>query len=457
MNEPWRPRPYQKRAVQLMLGLPAFGLFLHPGLGKTSIALATFEVLRRKGFVKKLLVLAPLRPLQLTWPEQIERWSDFAHLRVAMLHGPKKEKALRADADVYLLNYEGLYWLSTQPSELWPDMLVADESTKLKHPRTQRFKTLRDMLPRFKRRYILTGTPTPNGLLDLFGQIYVLDQGKALGRYVTHYRREFFFEAGFRWIPLPGSEDLIREKIAPLVMHLDAKDHVDLPPLVKTNLSVPFPGAMRDLYGRMRRELVVALKSGTVTAKNAGVLTTKLRQLTGGAVYLDEDVDPGVGLRGPKRVAVVHDAKLDALEELIEELSGQPLIVVHEYDHERVRIQERLGQRCTTFGGSKAQVREIERRWNDGEVDVLLVHPQAAAHGLNLQAGGAHLCWYSLPWNLELYDQMIDRIWRPGQERKVFVYHLVVRETVDEVVLKTLGSKARTQADLLEALKEDMR
>ena len=457
MSVSWTPRPYQVRAVKKMIAEESHGLFLHPGLGKTSIALAAFEVLRARGYAKKLLVVAPLRPIQLTWPAEVERWKQFSHLRVVTLHGPKKDRALREDADVYLINYEGLHWLSCQPSELWPDVLVADESTRLKHPRTQRFKTLREMLPRFKRRYILTGTPAPNGLIDLFGQIYVLDFGRALGRFVTHYRREFFYQAGFggyTWELMPGAEERIRDRIAPIVTYLDAADAVALPPIVKTDVPIPLPGAARELYKRLEKSLAAVLRSGTVTAKSAAVLTTKLRQVSGGGAYLDEE--PGVlePPAGKRRWEQIHTAKLDALEELIEELSGQPILVAYEYQHERVRLEKKFS--APSFGGSKSQVADLERRWNAGEIPVLLVHPASAAHGLNLQAGGAALAWFSLPWNLELYDQMIDRIWRSGQEKTVYVYHLICQETIDTTIRRVLVKKAMTQRDLLEALKEDV-
>lgn len=455
-SEHWKPRPYMVRAVKKMIGEPAFGLFLQPGLGKTSISLAAFEVLRQRGFVKKLLVLGPLRPLQLTWPREVEKWHEFSHLRVVLVHGPKKEKALREDADVYLLNYEGLQWFSSQPKALWPDMLVCDESTRLKHPRTQRFKTLKAMLPSFKRRYILTGTPAPNGLIDLFGQLYVLDQGDALGRYVTHYRREYFFQAGFKWVPVPGADELIQKRIASKVLHLEAKDHISLPPVVKTDVIVPFPGEMRMLYKKMKNDLALALSSGKVTAKNAGVLTTKLRQLTGGAVYLDEDVDPGNELRGPRRVQVVHDAKIEALAELVDELSGQPLLVAYEYQHEVERLAKRFPS-AVVFGGPRKIVEQQEAAWNAREIELMFVHPQRGALGLNLQSGGSALAWFSLSWNLELYDQMIDRLWRSGQKQTVYVYHFMIEETVDRTVRRALESKARTQEELLAMLKEDIR
>ena len=453
MSEHWTPRPYQARAVKKMISEASHGLFLQTGLGKTSISLAAFEVLRRRGFVKKLLVVAPLRPIQITWPAEVARWREFEHLRVATLHGPKKARALRSESDVYLINYEGLNWLASQPPELWPDMLVCDESTKLKHARTQRFKTIREMLPRFSRRYILTGTPAPNGLIDLFGQIYVLDFGRALGRYITHYRREFFYQSGFggySWSLVPGGEEKIRERIAPLVTYMGARDHVDLPPIVSNTITVPFPGEMRALYDKMKRELIISLRSGRATARNAGVLTTKLRQLVGGAIYIDEE-----GLVEPekRRWGRVHDAKIEALEELIEELSGQPLLVAYEYDHERERLEERL--KAPSFRGSQSRVRELEVSWNRGEIPVLLVHPASAAHGLNLQRGGSTLAWYALPWNLEHYDQMIDRIWRSGQERTVFVHHLVVQGTIDNTITRALRTKATTQSALLAALKED--
>lgn len=447
-----------------MLENPAYGLLLSPGLGKTAVTLAAFKVLRDRGIVRRALVLAPLRVCTDVWPEELAKWTDFHDLRMTVLHGPKKDQRLRENADIYVMNYEGLPWLAREGIKVWgtndwPEMLVADESTRLKHPRTQRFKILRGgMLKRFKRRYILTGTPAPNGLMDLFGQLYVLDLGQRLGRYITHYRVRFFVESwdGFSWDLRPGAEEEIYKAISDAVLRLDALDHLDMPELVKTTIGVNLPAKARAVYEELKEEFVLKVKEGEVTAKNAAVLTSKLRQVANGAVYADEEL-LGHGRGAKKEVVSIHKAKLDALEDLVEELSGQPLLVAYEFEHDYRAINSRFKDVPRLGGGvTTKQASEIIKQWNAGELPILAVHPASAGYGLNLQAGGGHVAWYGLTWNLEHHDQLIDRLWRQGQRRKhVFVYYLVARGTMDTLVLSALEDKAASQRELFDAVKKE--
>jgi SNF2 family DNA or RNA helicase len=452
-----------ERAVKLMVSQGAAGLLLDPGLGKTSISLAAFKILKRRGLVDRMLVIAPLRVCYLVWPEEAKKWTDFHGLKIAVLHGRKKMDALRGDADVLVINPEGLPWLVDHANAMrpWPDMLVVDESTRFKHTRTKRFKLLKKLLPRFRRRYILTGTPAPNGLLDLFGQIYLLDYGTALGRFITHYRMAYFYPTGYggyTWVLKPGAEEQIHGKLKPLTLRLDAKDYLKLPPKIETDLQVNLNAKAEKVYERLKKDLVLRLKEGEVTAMNAGVLTGKLRQVANGGIYMDDDPMDRGGVQSRKsRYATVHDEKVDLLEELIEELSGQPTLVSFEFRHDRDRILKRLGDTPVLDGSTTAREGiAIERDWNAGKLPVLLVHPQSAAHGLNLQRGGRALIWFALPWDLELYDQLVRRIWRQGQKQRVFVYHLIAKGTVDRLVLETLRRKTRTQRALLDALKKEV-
>lgn len=437
----------------------AAGLFADPGLGKTSVTLAAFKLLRERGFVQRALVVAPLNAALTTWPDEVARWRDFAELRLAVLHGPRKDDALTADADVYVINPEGLPWFERE----WKrsrqlEMLVVDESTKFKSTRTLRFKTLKRLLPKFQRRYILTGTPAPNGLLDLFGQVYVLDFGESLGRFITRYRQHYFYPTGYggyTWLPRPGAETEIYERLQPLVLRLDEQDHLQLPPVVDKTIACELPPRARRTYRELETEFVTRLRAGEVTAVSAGALTSKLRQVANGGVYLS-----GI-LENQGAWESVHDAKVDALADLVEELSGQPLLVAYEFTHDVPRIQAKLGglyrdEPIPGIGGGTptARRREYIERWNRGELPLLLVHPASAAHGLNLQAGGNHVAWFGLTYDLEHYEQLIRRLRRSGQRKRVFVYHLVARNTIDVVIRGALRRKAKSQRELLDALRE---
>lgn len=444
----WEPHDYQQTGIKFLLQHACAGLLLDPGLGKTSMMLATFKILKERELVRKMLVIAPLRPCYSVWPGELAKWTNFCNLKLAILHGPEKDKALASDADIYVINPEGLSWLTEQMEGkdwLW-DVLAVDESTKFKHSNTLRFKLLKPMLGRFRRRYILTGSPAPNGLMDLFGQIFVLDMGNALGRYITWYRQAYFVPGpgGFGWVPQRDAAERIYKQVAPLVLRMSAADHLDLPELVFNTIEVTLPPAAKKFYDEMESYLVASFKDNSVTAANAAAATGKCRQIANGGVYYGEG-----------KTAQVHKAKLEALVDLIEELQGRPALVAYEYEHDLIRLREVLGAEVPYIGGgvSAKRFQEIEQAWNRGELPVLLAQPQSVAHGLNLQGVGAAVIWHSLTWNLEDYEQFIRRVWRQGQTERIVVHHLVAKDTIDEVVMKTLQAKDKTQRTLLEALK----
>jgi SNF2 family DNA or RNA helicase len=440
-----------KRGVRFVIERGAAGLFYDPGLGKTSIILAAFKLLQQRGVVKRLLVIAPLRVAHSVWPVEAKKWDEFQHLRVVVLHGSKKVKLLRETADVYVINPEGLAWLERQ-RWAWPDMLVVDESTKFKHSRTERFKILRRLLPKFKRRVILSGTPAPNGLLDLFGQLYILDHGRALGRYITHYRTTYFYQSGYggyTWVPMDGAAEKIYERIAPLVHRLDEADYLELPEKIVTDVRVDLPPKARRAYDRLKKEFLLQLEDDEVTAYNAAALTSKLRQVANGRVYVETELLNAV----VKKSTGVHDEKYDALADLIDELQGQPLLIAYEFRHELEQLQKRFSAPVIGGGVAATEGKALIERWNAGQLPLLLVHPQSAGHGLNLQRGGNHIAWFGLTWDLEAYVQLIRRIWRQGQQRRVFVYRFIARGTIDEMMIHRLAGKYKTERALLDALR----
>lgn len=442
----WKPHEYQKRAVRFGVERGAAGFLLDPGLGKTSIVLAVFKALKRAGLVERMLVVAPLRPAQRVWPAELAKWDNFSGLTMEVLHGDKKGAALARGADIAVINPEGLPWLSEQRMT-WPwQMLVVDESTRFKHTNTRSFKLMRGLLKNFKRRYILTGSPAPNGLMDLFGQTYLLDLGNALGAFITHFRSAYFDATGFRgytWVPKAGSAERIYERLAPLMLRMSAADYLDLPPLINNTVEVDLPPAARKAYDQMETLLIAAIKDEMVVAANAAAATGKCRQIANGGAYIAQG-----------KAVDLHEAKLDAVEELVEELSGKPALVAYEFDHDRARLQRRFPGAPHIGGGVTAKrFKEIEVAWNLGLIPVLLAQPQSVSHGLNLQGTSAAVIWHSLTWNLEDYEQFVRRVWRQGQKESVVVHHIVAKDTVDEAIMKALASKDRTQRALLQALK----
>lgn len=477
-SKPWTPHAYQKKAVKFLLEHAASALFLDPGLGKTSITLAAIKLLKQKKVLDKVLLIAPLRVCYSVWPKEVEKWQDFHGLKIQVLHGNKKDEALKADADVYVINPEGLEWLlqvkKTKTASgktkvevdlrrwkaLGFDTLVVDELSKFKHVATNRFKALKLVLHTFRRRWGLTGSPASNGLLDLFGQCFILDQGRTLGPYISHYRMKYFVPShdGFSWNIREGAEDEIYERINPLALRMAADDYLDMPTLIENNIRVDLPPNVMEVYDRLENDLIAKLDGNLVVATNAAAASMKCRQVANGGIYLDPEVESLIKLPKSKREwANLHTEKVDALADLIEELQGSPLLVAYDFEHDLDRLRERLGEDIPYIGGGVNAKRsaELEKAWNAGHLPVLLGHPQAMAHGLNLQEMGHHVCWHSLTWDYELYDQFIRRVLRQGNKaKKVFVHHIIARGTVDEVVLAAVKSKRRGQNALFDALKK---
>lgn len=464
---------YQRRALAFVMGQACAGLLLDPGLGKTIIMLEAFKLLKARGMARKMLVITPLRPMYLTWPAEVAKWDEVRDLKAGVLHGPMKSATLNdPDVDVHVINPEGLKWLFAtveNPEEYW-DILCVDESTRFKHTDTDRFRFIKPHLEKFGRRYILTGSPAPNGLLDLFGQIYLLDLGNTLGRFITWYRTAYFDKdfTGFKYTPKPDAEKRIYEKLAPLVLRMDARDYLDLPPLIGACgfgeplvHPVELPEAAMRVYKRMEEAMIVELEGEAVTAASAAAVSGKCRQIANGGMYgavaHDARYKPGGKYiaAGDRSSYGLHEVKLDAVEEIVEELQGTPCIVAYEFHHELERLKKRFPDAPHVGGGvTPARFRAVEQAWNRGEVPVLLAQPQSVAHGLNLQATKAAVIWHSLTWDLEVYEQFIRRVWRQGQKEKVIVHHIIAKDTIDEVVLKMLQKKDKTQRDLLAALKE---
>jgi SNF2 family DNA or RNA helicase len=454
VSELYVPHDYQEKAILAGIRNGAMGYLVAPGLGKTSVLYSVFNILQKQRMVNRMLVIAPLRVAFSVWPREAKKWSNFEHLKVVILHGPKKVQLLDSDADVFVINPEGLEWLFEEMGGKTFqkfDMLVVDESTQFKNSNTKRFKLMRKYVKQFRRRYILTGSPAPNGLIDLFGQIYILDGGASLGSFISHYRNKFFDKdfMGFNWTLRPGAEAKIYEAIAPLTLRLAAEDYLNLPPLIFNDIMVEMSADSKRIYDQMEQMMLTEVAGDTITAANAAAATTKCRQIANGGIYKTEVAEDD------KRWEDIHLSKIEAVKSLVEELSGKPALVAYEFEHDLARLQTAFPEAPFLGGGiSHARQAAIEDAWNAGSLPVLLAQPQSVAHGLNLQGTGAAVVWHSLTWNLEHYEQLIRRVWRQGQAERVVVHHILCRDTVDEVILKTLRRKDKTQQNLLDALKE---
>lgn len=479
---PWNPHPYQEKAIKRGLRDAAVGFLLDPGLGKTSIILAIVKILLRRKLVSKVLVIAPLRVAVSTWPSEIEKWTDFRGIRYALLHGPKKDQALKSDADIYFINPEGLEWLIKPEkikrgkktsvrvdarafAKLGFDVLVVDELTKFKNTASIRFKMFKQVLHTFSRRYGLTGSPAANGLMGLFGQIYILDTGRSLGSFITHYRTAYFTPSfnGFSYDLQPGAEDRIYERISPVTMRMSSADYLKLPQLIENVIKLEMPEPALNVYLELEKTLFTQLGNGeTLTAKNTGVALNKCRQVASGAIYKESDLGE---LAKPARRAgrewmEIHDTKVEALADLVDELQGSPALVVYEFHHDLQRIQARFKKDkidVPAFGGgvNVSEGKRLEALWNRGELPILAAHPASIAHGLNLQGAGQHIIWFTLTWDYENFTQLIDRLRRQGSKNtKIFNHILVMEDTVEEAVLAAIRGKARLQNQLFDALKD---
>ena len=381
---------------------------------------------------------------EVTWPSEIEKWSHLKILKYSVATGSKEERleALKTKADIYLINRENVDWLINKSGLPFDyDMVVIDELSSFKSHRSKRFKALMKVRPKVKRIVGLTGTPSSNGLMDLWAQFKILDMGKRLGRFIGQYR-EIYFKPDKRngaivysYKPLPFAEKAIYEKISDITVSMKSEDYLDMPELVTNEVMVHLSEKEREVYETLREELIVSIKDKEIDAINAAALSNKLLQMANGAVY-DEN----------KNFIQVHDRKLDALEDLIEGANGKPVLIAYWFKHDFTRIKNRF------------DVRELKSSqdfsdWNDGNIPVGIIHPQSAGHGLNLQAGGSTLIWFSLTWSLELYQQTNARIYRQGQNDTVVIHHIITKETIDENVMKALDKKDVSQQQLLEAVK----
>ncbi len=447
----FKPHPYQQMAVKWILDNPKNGLFLSMGLGKTVITLTAIQKLMYDRFeVSRVLVIAPIRVAQSTWPSEIQKWQHTQSLTYSLVLGDRSNriKALGQDVDIYIINRENVAWLVDYWQSDWPyDMVVIDELSGFKSPQAKRFKALRKVMPLVTHFVGLTGTPTPKGLPDLWSQIYLMDQGERLGRSLKVFRNRYLLPGRcngyvvYDWKLQPDAKRRITDAISDICMSLKSKDWLTLPPCSYLIHEVELPKKVMAHYMRFEREKILELtENDVITGANAGVISNKLLQYTGGAVYDDDH-----------NVQVIHDVKLSALEDLMESANGEPVLVFYYFRHEYSRIIERFQDDYTI--GTIEGTTDVQK-WNNGEIDMLLVHPASVGHGLNLQQGGSIIVWYTLPnWSLELYQQANARLYRQGQTRPVRVYHIIAKGTIDEDVMKSLDKKDTTQQALIEALK----
>lgn len=458
----WRPHPYQERALKFMLEKPQSGLLLDPGMGKTSITLAAVKVLLQRGLVRRVLVVAPLRACYDVWPAEMADWRDFHNMQCAILHGEHKERTLRLlvpSHTVALINPEGVPWLVGSKERmklLGADMLVVDESSKWKSSTTARFRSLRPALPTFKRRHILTGSPRPRNLLDLFGQMYILDRGLTLGAYVTHYRNTYFYPTGYKmreWEPLPDSEKRINKAVAPYVLRLDAKDYLKLPKTMEQTHRVELPPKVRLEYDAIEDSLMSSIFTQPLV--NSAGARSKCCQIANGSVYLDST--PEELWQKERPVKVLHTAKVDALVDLYEELQGEPLLVSIGYHHDVVAVRKALGADipCLNSRTGRNQAADIIERWNRGQLPLLMGHPASMGHALNLQKFSArHVAFFDIPDDYDYYDQAFRRVWRQGNKAEFVVrHHIVAVNTVDVAKMRNLKRKGTGQRDFLDAMR----
>ena len=446
----YSPHDYQTYATKFVLTHPAAAVFLDCGLGKSVITLtALFDLCLDSFEIRKALVIAPLRVARDTWPSELRKWDHLKGLAWSVAVGTEIERkaALRQDAFVYIINRENVQWLIEQSGLPFDyDMIVVDELSSFKSYQAKRFRALLKVRPSVKRIVGLTGTPSSNGLMDLWAEYRLLDMGKRLGRYITHYRNRYFVpdkrngQVVFSYKPLPGAEEQIYTAISDITISMKATDHLKMPELVLNEVTVTLSDEEREIYDAMRRELVVSLDGEEIDAGTAAALSGKLSQMANGAVYTED-----------KKVIPLHSRKLDALEDLIEAANGKPVLVAYWYKHDLDRIEERLHKLHIPF--ARADKADSLERWNRGELPVMLLHPASAGHGLNLQAGGSTLIWYGLTWSLELYQQTNDRLWRQGQQHTVVIHHIIAEDTIDERIMAALRFKDKSQTALKDAVK----
>lgn len=443
------PHNYQSYAIDYIETHPIAAVLLDMGLGKTVISLTAIADLLFDSFeAHRILVVAPLRVARDTWPAEISKWKHLKHLTYAVAVGTVKERkaALSAGADITIINRENLGWLiDSSGYEFDYDMVIIDELSSFKNHKSKRFQSLMKVRPKVKRIIGLTGTPSSNGLMDLWAEFKLLDFGERLGRFITHYRNNYFIpdkrngKIIYSYKPMPYAEDAIYRKISDITISMKSTDHLQMPELITSQYEVQLSEEEEQRYEELKADFILELPEGEITAANAASLTGKLSQLANGAIYDDEG-----------NIVEFHDRKLDALEDIIESANGKPLLVAYWFKHDLQRIKKRF------------DVREIKTSkdiidWNNGDIPVAVIHPASAGHGLNLQAGGSTLIWFGLTWSLELYQQTNARLWRQGQSSgTVVIEHIITKGTIDERILKALSLKEVSQNALIDAVKANL-
>jgi len=484
----WIPQPYQKVAVKFLLQNANAGLLLGPGGRKTSCTLAALKILFDKAMINRVLIVAPKKPCYNVWPGEIEKWACFNDLTYAVLHGPKKEEALASGAQICMINPEGIDWLLSSVktkytvktenpftgAECHPvrtrvavdvaafkllgfDVLVLDELHLWKNQHGQRYMALEKVVPTFRRRIGLTGSPSANGLTDLFGQCYVLDMGRCLGRFITHFRRDFCESdhTGAIWTIREGAEERIYERVAPLLLRLDSEAQQQLPELVVNKIMLDLPPKIREVYDEMEGDLITGIENHVIRAPNAAGASNKCQQIAAGGIFHRDKLI--VGKAAPKREFTnLHEEKTNALIELADELQGQRLLVAYDFEHDLDRLRTAFGKRPRVVFARDVPDQlflDLEQRWNDGQIDILFGHPKSIALGLNLQGDCHHVAWHTPTWDFVLYDQFNRRVRRDGNKFKaVFVHQLTMRDTVEEAMFGLMDTKDASQQGLFNAL-----
>lgn len=443
---PWN---YQQYSINHIIDHKASGLFLDMGMGKTVSTLTAIDNLIFLGEVNKVLVIAPLRVAEDTWSTEVDKWDHLKHLKISKILGTKKqrEEALNKDADIYVTNRENVDWLVNECFDSWIwDMVVIDELSSFKSSKAIRFRALKKVRPYFKRIVGLTGTPAPNSLIDLWPQIYLLDGGKRLGKTITGFKDRYFNPGRrngyvvYNWELKEGAEEAIQNKISDICISMKADDYLDLPERIDNRVEINLSKKALDTYKQLEKELVIEIEEEDITAANAAVLTNKLLQMANGAIYSES-----------KEVVNIHDEKIEKLEEIIDTSNGKTVLVFYNFKHDYNRISEMLTKK--KINHQTLNTPEDIKKWNNGEIQVALLHPASAGHGLNLQYGGNIIIWFGLTWSLELYQQANARLHRQGQKETVIIHHLIAKGTVDEDVMNALANKEINQDMLLEAVK----
>lgn len=441
----FEPHEYQRRMIDKIYGQENVGLFLDMGLGKTVITLTAVKELIEDFAVSNVLVIAPKRVAEDTWTREHEKWDHLSGLTVSRVLGTPQQrvKALSRKADVYVIGRDCVQWIVQRYGKLWPfDMVVVDELSSFKNPQAKRFRALRQVLPFIERMVGLTGTPSPNGLMDLWAEVYLLDRGERLGKTLGWYREKWFKPAVqvgyvvYKWAALKGAEEEIRKRIGDICVSMSAADYLELPDRIDREVPVRLSESEMEQYRKMEQEQLLQVQDETVVALNAAAVMSKLLQIANGRAYTDEH-----------EVVQIHEAKAEALAEIVD-VSDSPVLVFYSFRHDLEAIKAKIPE-ARELGGP-----ETIAAWNQGTIPVLLAHPANVGYGLNLQDGGHVIVWYGLTWSLELYQQANARLHRQGQQRPVIVHHLIAEGTVDEQVMKALRTKDTSQAALLAALKE---